>query len=598
MAKQSINTLKNWFKKGLKPLEVQFADWLDSFHHKDATDIPMTAIVDLLDTLNDLAPSTAITDLRDELRGGVPVPGDTLNKLYNLISAITITLDAVLTAGNSANGKRITNLLDPVAAQDADTKAARDAAIATLSTQLIDGATDNTLKKLQDKITAINSIIGGSSPDGDSIVNTVAELLSVFSTYTEGVDIVTLVSGKVNVSDVYNALDMLVAGKVLDARQGKELKDLIDLKAPLVSPALSGTPTAPTAAPGTNTTQLATTAFVAAAAAAVTAPDASETVKGIAELLTQAESETVATAGTSAGADHTRVVSGRGLWWFFDKIKTLSATITNTWTFTGIKISGQIAASGKRNLTTVDDTGTLTKHAWVEVDETNKKISKSGKDTLSSVLEEWKNSGGDNILKLHNDLSAEFGGTIFEIRVADAIASGNSSVVVNADQDEALAIKDKSSNKYLTIKSTTTGDGRALVITKTWIEDVGLGFKVVHKQYFIATDTTAAAHTVIGSIPLATSQSLEILVEHALAHATNGNVQSLVPVRCIAKNTAGTVTASHESLTALQLGPSSGGFNFNVNGTSLEFRFQNETGTGRAYTITASLSYILRDIPV
>ena len=33
-------------------------------------------------------------------------------------------------------------------------------------------------------------------------------------------------------------------------------------KAPLASPALSGTPTAPTASAGTNTTQLATTAFV------------------------------------------------------------------------------------------------------------------------------------------------------------------------------------------------------------------------------------------------------------------------------------------------------------------------------------------------
>ena len=43
-------------------------------------------------------------------------------------------------------------------------------------------------------------------------------------------------------------------------------KDYVDgalaLKAPLASPALTGTPTAPTAAEGTNTTQLATTAFV------------------------------------------------------------------------------------------------------------------------------------------------------------------------------------------------------------------------------------------------------------------------------------------------------------------------------------------------
>jgi hypothetical protein len=37
-------------------------------------------------------------------------------------------------------------------------------------------------------------------------------------------------------------------------------------RAPKASPALTGTPTAPTAAPGTSTTQVATTAFVQAAA--------------------------------------------------------------------------------------------------------------------------------------------------------------------------------------------------------------------------------------------------------------------------------------------------------------------------------------------
>lgn len=42
----------------------------------------------------------------------------------------------------------------------------------------------------------------------------------------------------------------------------------MDAKAPLASPALTGTPTAPTAASGTSTTQIATTAFVAASQAA------------------------------------------------------------------------------------------------------------------------------------------------------------------------------------------------------------------------------------------------------------------------------------------------------------------------------------------
>mgnify|MGYP000975278590 CR=1 FL=1 len=55
-----------------------------------------------------------------------------------------------------------------------------------------------------------------------------------------------------------------VDGEALSAYQGKVLKDTVDLKAPLASPALTGIPTAPTAANGTSTTQLATTAFVLA----------------------------------------------------------------------------------------------------------------------------------------------------------------------------------------------------------------------------------------------------------------------------------------------------------------------------------------------
>ncbi len=35
MSKQSLNTLKNWFKTDLKPLQVQFWHWMDSFWHKD-----------------------------------------------------------------------------------------------------------------------------------------------------------------------------------------------------------------------------------------------------------------------------------------------------------------------------------------------------------------------------------------------------------------------------------------------------------------------------------------------------------------------------------------------------------------------------------
>jgi len=65
------------------------------------------------------------------------------------------------------------------------------------------------------------------------------------------------------------------------------LQTALDGKAPLASPALTGTPTAPTAMAGTNTTQVATTAFVAAAMAALidAAPGALDTLNELAAAL-------------------------------------------------------------------------------------------------------------------------------------------------------------------------------------------------------------------------------------------------------------------------------------------------------------------------
>ncbi|EIG7604045.1 tail fiber protein, partial [Escherichia coli] len=64
----------------------------------------------------------------------------------------------------------------------------------------------------------------------------------------------------------------------------KSVKDLADTKAPIESPSLTGTPTAPTAAQGTNSTQIANTAFVKAAITALIngAPDTLDTLKEIA----------------------------------------------------------------------------------------------------------------------------------------------------------------------------------------------------------------------------------------------------------------------------------------------------------------------------
>lgn len=62
-----------------------------------------------------------------------------------------------------------------------------------------------------------------------------------------------------------------------------QIIELLSLKAPLDSPALTGTPTAPTATVGSNTGQIATTAFVTAAIAALV-NSAPETLNTLEEL--------------------------------------------------------------------------------------------------------------------------------------------------------------------------------------------------------------------------------------------------------------------------------------------------------------------------
>ena len=57
-------------------------------------------------------------------------------------------------------------------------------------------------------------------------------------------------------------VDSALSGSSTNAVQNQAVKAALDLKAPLASPALTGTPTAPTASAGTNSTQVATTAFV------------------------------------------------------------------------------------------------------------------------------------------------------------------------------------------------------------------------------------------------------------------------------------------------------------------------------------------------
>ena len=89
--------------------------------------------------------------------------------------------------------------------------------------------------------------------------------------------------------------------------------------APKVSPNLSGTPTAPTAATGTNTTQIATTAFV------------QNTVGNLTDVLTFKGTIGSATQGSGTRTDiPTTDVNVGDTWLIVDEARTLAATYSAT----------------------------------------------------------------------------------------------------------------------------------------------------------------------------------------------------------------------------------------------------------------------------
>ena len=115
--------------------------------------------------------------------------------------------------------------------------------------------------------------LGGTTAQAWIAGSTVARNFTSFDHNTFKANIEALEAAKAEAANVYSKTetDTLLAGKSDSSHTHDELyytesevDNKLAAKANLASPALTGTPTAPTAASGTNTTQIATTAFVKA----------------------------------------------------------------------------------------------------------------------------------------------------------------------------------------------------------------------------------------------------------------------------------------------------------------------------------------------
>jgi hypothetical protein len=107
MAIQNINTLKSWFKRGFKPLQQQFYDWMDSYWHKDEK-LPITSVNGLETILNTLPSQDAINTLLTlcvpDIINATADHVYTLNTGRRLQSVIIIPTGAVTIRIGTTNG--------------------------------------------------------------------------------------------------------------------------------------------------------------------------------------------------------------------------------------------------------------------------------------------------------------------------------------------------------------------------------------------------------------------------------------------------------------------------------------------------------------
>ncbi len=176
-----------------------------------------------------------------------------------------------------------------------------------------------------------------------------------------GANTVTGAKTNLGLNNVDNTSD---ANKQISIATQAALND----KAPLASPTLTGVPMAPTAATGTNTNQIATTAFVTSSILSASTPDATLTTKGkiklagdlggTADLPTVpglATKENTIVAGTT-----TQYYRGDKTWQILDKTTVGLSNVDNTSDASKpISTDTQIALNAKENASNKSSTTTL-----------------------------------------------------------------------------------------------------------------------------------------------------------------------------------------------------------------------------------------------
>ena len=140
----------------------------------------------------------------------------------------------------------------------------------------------------------------------------------------------------ITVNGVSVATDADVSSAVAPKANMADVNTQLGLKANLDSPEFTGAPLAPTATVGTNTTQIATTAFVLANASAVNATTVGNATAGIGAGLVGSYAFAVGASGTDVGFGGIVAGSRISAYGCTDINARTGGTLTGTWKCLGM----------------------------------------------------------------------------------------------------------------------------------------------------------------------------------------------------------------------------------------------------------------------
>lgn len=238
MAIRSIAQLKKWFSRGKYPTEEQFADWIDSFVHKEEDTVPMDQVAGLPEQQNGKYPDSAGKELEREhkrLSESFEVHVEENESDFAAVHGSIEKLEAEDERQQGeidALGMAVETETERATAEEAAIRSDFTAADATTLTAakaytddretILRGGVDegyNTLRKLQTYIENINRAISGTeTPD---VIDTLNEALAFIREHQSEIE--SLVGTYLKKTAIADDLTTDDATRVLSARQGREL---------------------------------------------------------------------------------------------------------------------------------------------------------------------------------------------------------------------------------------------------------------------------------------------------------------------------------------------------------------------------------------